>query len=134
MNVLVIDDDLVTCALLGDTIAGAGFTVRCVNNGHEAIDAMAGETYPMVVCDWEMPGIDGPEFCRWLRFGKKSSSTYIIMLTARKGMEHTAEGIGSGADTFLSKPCHPAIVIEHLRLGASLINAFASGRAPRNIR
>jgi DNA-binding response OmpR family regulator len=134
MNVLVIDDDSITCEILGTTIAAAGFTVRCVNNGQEAIDAVATELFPLVVCDWEMPSVDGPQFCRWLRFSKRSSSTYIIMLSARRGVEHTAEGIKSGADTFLSKPCDPAIVIDHLRLGARLLGPCTPPAVVRNSR
>jgi DNA-binding response OmpR family regulator len=121
MNVLVIDDDLVGCEILGETIAAMGYTVRCVNDGQEAIEAMKTQPYPLVVCDWEMPGMDGPAFCQWVRRTGRSKSTYIIMLTGRSGMEHTADGIASGADTFLSKPCNPVVVIDHLRLGARLL-------------
>lgn len=122
MNVLVIDDDLVGCEILGETVTAAGFTVRCVNDGQEAIDLMKNEPFPLIICDWEMPGVDGPQFCKWVRASGHAGSTYIIMLTAREGLEHTADGISSGADTFLSKPCEPDIVIDHLRLGARLLS------------
>jgi two-component system chemotaxis response regulator CheY len=126
MNVLVIDDDLVNCEILGETIAAVGFTVHCVNDGQAAIDAMKAQEFPLVVCDWEMPGIDGPQFCRWLRASDRAKSTYVIMLTARQGVEHTVDGISSGADTFLSKPCDAVIVIDHLRLGARLLGPALS--------
>jgi DNA-binding response OmpR family regulator len=120
MNVLVIDDDMVACEILGETIAAAGYSVHCVNDGRDAINAMQTGKYPLVVCDWEMPEMDGPTFCRWLRRSEFASSTYVIMLTARQGVAHTADGISSGADTYLSKPCEPKVVIEHLGLAVRL--------------
>jgi DNA-binding response OmpR family regulator len=50
-----------------------------------------------------------------------AKSTYVVMLTAREGMENSAEGLSSGADAFLTKPCMPEDVVGHLRLGQRLL-------------
>jgi DNA-binding response OmpR family regulator len=121
MEILIADDDDVACELLAGVVAEFGFQPHCVHDGAAAMLAMQEKPYRMIICDWEMPVMDGPEFCKWVRNGPMSNSTYIIMLTARTDGESSADGIESGADTYLTKPCNPEEVMDHLRLGMKLL-------------
>jgi sigma-B regulation protein RsbU (phosphoserine phosphatase) len=125
MKVLIADDDAVGREILAQTLADMGYEVTCADNGRAAVEAMRQCHYPLLVCDWEMPQMDGLQVCRWVRSGPMARLTYVVMLTAREGMENSAEGLSSGADAFLSKPCQPEDVVDHLRLGQRLLDREA---------
>lgn len=65
----------------------------------EADDAPA-----LAILDWMMPGIDGVEVCRRARARTPAPPLYIILLTARTDRQDTIDGLGSGADDFVTKP------------------------------
>jgi DNA-binding response OmpR family regulator len=121
MKVLIADDDAVGREILAQTLAEMGYEVTCAVDGRAAIEVMRQSHHPLLVCDWEMPGLDGLAVCRWVRSSPMAKSTYVIMLTAREGMENTVDGLVSGADTFLTKPCLPEDVSDHLRMGQRLL-------------
>lgn len=57
----------------------------------------------VVILDWQMPGIDGPQVCRAIRAGAEESvrSVPIIAVSA---VDREAEALASGANDFLRKP------------------------------
>ena len=59
---------------------------------------------PLLISDWMMPLLDGPELCRRIRSGAAERYTYIILLTSRDRKEDRLEGLRAGADDFLIKP------------------------------
>lgn len=80
---------------------------------HEVIEAMDGQTawellqrerIPLVLTDWVMPQMHGPELIRKIRGANFPHYTYIILLTARTAHQDMVEGLRSGADDFLVKP------------------------------
>jgi DNA-binding response OmpR family regulator len=56
----------------------------------------------LAILDWMMPGMDGLEICRRIR--EVDRVLYVILLTARGSMENLIEGLGAGADDYLTKP------------------------------
>src|SRR5262249_52428973 len=60
--------------------------------------------YPLVISDWMMPEIDGPELVRRIRACPRLGYVYIIMLTARAQKGDVVEGMEAGADDFVTKP------------------------------
>lgn len=124
MNILIVDDDVITGQLLARSLQRLGFqTVHC-HTGAEAVD-MLDQTGPaLLVLDYEMPGLNGAEVCEAIR--KKADTALaqspIILLTAHAGEEHEVECLKAGADDFVSKPVNIAVLrarIEtHLRLYA----------------
>jgi putative two-component system response regulator len=61
-----------------------------------------------------LPEISGPEFCRWMKAGTKTQLTPVLMLTNILGIENEIAGLSSGANEFLIKPLHPAVVRAHV--------------------
>ncbi|MES4793366.1 MAG: diguanylate cyclase response regulator, partial [Chloroflexota bacterium] len=55
-----------------------------------------------------MPGLDGPEICRRLRRLTTDRYTYVLLLTARSGVDDLVAGLQAGADDYLTKPFHNA--------------------------
>ena len=68
--VLVVEDDAVSSAQLGALAKAAGYDVRTTPNGREAWELLQLARIPIVISDWYMPEMDGPELCR--RIDRKS--------------------------------------------------------------
>ncbi len=66
----------------------------------------------LIICDWNMPAIDGLEVCRRVKSDSQLSWIYFILLTARDSVQDIVVGLGAGADEFLTKP------IDHRELDA----------------
>ena len=58
----------------------------------------------MVITDWMMPDMDGPELCRRIRAGRRHPYTYILMVTSRTDRLDRLAALAAGADDFLTKP------------------------------
>ncbi len=107
MLVLVADDDT-SCRLV------AKAAVQKL--GHECVTAEDGTTawamlnelaVDVLVTDWLMPGVDGPELCRRVRGSSRGGYTYIIIATSLRERDHITEGMEAGADDYLRKPLDP---------------------------
>lgn len=101
---VVIEDDSEVRHMLAEVLEAAGFSTISVGNGIDGVRAV--ETYqPLVTTlDVNLPGIDGFEAARRIR---KSSDTYIIMLTGQVDEADVVMGLAAGADDFIPKPFRP---------------------------
>jgi CheY-like chemotaxis protein len=104
---LVVDDDAVSRALLRALVQGAGYEVTTAEHGREAWDALQVARIPVVVSDWYMPELDGPELCRRIRARPTEPYVYFILITAGGGKEQYLAGMDAGADDFITKPVDP---------------------------
>jgi len=102
--VLVAEDNRVSRLFLQTTLSGTGFSVVAVNNGVEAMTAFKDRFFPILITDWMMPEMDGPELCRAIRKARLPGYVYILLLTARDATKDIIAGLESGADDFLKKP------------------------------
>ena len=67
MNVILAEDDLDIQLVARLALKRAGFIVKVVGNGQEALDAVKAEPPDVILLDWMMPELDGPETCRRLK-------------------------------------------------------------------
>ncbi len=104
MKILLADDDPTTLRLVGHALQKMGHTVVTATDGIEASEKFLAEWFPVVVTDWEMPGMNGLELCRLIRNAKLPVYTYIIFLTSRHEKRHLIEALDAGGDDFISKP------------------------------
>lgn len=126
MRVLVVDDSKMALELLRNAVAHAGYEVLTASNGAEALEIIRSGAARLVVSDWEMPQMNGPELCRAIRADHSfGGSVYIIMLTAREGENDAVEGLHAGADEFIQKPFRPAELIARLRAGERILSVEA---------
>ncbi len=65
--ILVAEDNKVSRMFLEKTLTRIGYRVATVTNGVEALAAFRENFFPILVTDWMMPGMDGPELCRAIR-------------------------------------------------------------------
>ena len=120
-TVLVVDDNRLQRRILAAQLRALGFEVREAASGEEGLAACQSEPPDMVVSDWMMPGMDGPEFCRRFRRMPRDSYGYFVLLTAKSDRDEIAAGFDSGADDFLTKPVQSQELRARLAAGARVL-------------
>ena len=119
--ILLAEDDPVTRMLMTRFLKKAGYEVDAVADGAEALDKMTSRYYPMLVTDWEMPGMDGVALCKAVRNMALDGYVYALLLTARDAKDHIVAGLDAGADDYLVKPVHEAELIARLNAGRRVL-------------
>lgn len=112
VRVLVVDDDFDIQALLTLILSRAGFEVRTVDNGEEALRWLAEIQPDIILLDVMMPELDGWETCRRIR---ARSQVPIIFLTVRNRRADIARGLRLGANDYVCKPFIPGDLITRIR-------------------
>lgn len=128
MTILIVEDDRVSALVLRKTLEGMNYKVIVASNGKKAWDCLEREYVPVVITDWMMPDLDGLELCRRIRGLKRRPYTYLILLTARDQRADRLEGLGAGADDFLTKPLDPDELAARLRTAERLLDMQAQLR------
>ena len=105
MRILIADDDLASRTLLKGLLEKDGYEVQVAANGAEAWRALQRRDAPeLVILDWIMPEMDGPEVVRRVRARETDKPHYILMLTSRSETGDIIAGLEAGANGYLAKP------------------------------
>lgn len=102
--VLVVDDSRLQRRILSKSLARWGFEVAEAESGEDALAFCRRRQPDLILSDWMMPGMSGPEFCSQFRALSDGYYAYFIMLTSKREKDEVARGLDSGADDFLTKP------------------------------
>jgi two-component system response regulator CpxR len=110
-RVLVIDDDIGLCELVGEFLEPEGYKIEAVHDGEAGVGrALSGE-HALVVLDFMLPGINGFEVLRRIR---AHSRLPVVMLTARGDDVDRIVGLELGADDYLPKPFNPRELVARI--------------------
>ena len=122
MKILVADDDPFFRRLLEKVLA-PDFEVETANDGVEAWEAIQRAEVPLlVILDWVMPGLSGPQVCREVRAHANTATTYLILLTSRNSSPDILAGLRAGADDYITKPFEPEELRARVRGGCRIID------------
>lgn len=121
-SVLLADDDPISRRLFEKILKKEGFNVTCASDGHQALELFRHHFFPLVLTDWEMPVLDGPELCRAIRRESPERYVFIIMLTSKSSKDDLISGLSAGADDYLTKPAHHAELVARLKTGIRILN------------
>ena len=121
-TVLVVDDSRAQRLLLRKALERWGYHVIEAESGEAALEICRSTEIPLVISDWMMPGMNGPEFCGAFQ-SLSDHPSYFILLTAQSEREYLAEGLEKGADDFLSKPFNSTEMKARLRAGVRVVEA-----------
>ena len=103
-RVLVVDDDEMLRELVRAALSAEGLTVTTARNGVEALELLDRSLPDLVVCDVNMPGMDGFTLLRLLREQPAGRSVPLMFLTSRGEAQDAITGLRLGADDYLRKP------------------------------
>jgi sigma-B regulation protein RsbU (phosphoserine phosphatase) len=119
--ILVVDDSRVQRRILTASLRRWGYDVIEADSGGEALAVLKERQIDIVLSDWMMPGMDGPDLCRAFRNLQRDHYGYFILLTSKSGKEDVARGLDVGADDFLSKPVSPSELRARLAAGERIL-------------
>ena len=113
MKVLIVEDDTKLAQALGRILEESDYTVDMVHDGTTGRDWAVVGDYDAIILDVMMPGMDGYEVVREIRYA--NVDTPVLMLTARGSVSDKIAGLDHGADDYMTKSFSPAELMAHLR-------------------
>lgn len=121
-KVLVVDDSKLQLRIVTAMLERWGFEVLAAESGEAALEICRRSPPDLVLSDWMMPGMNGPDFCRAFRKLDQGVYGYFILLTAKTEKAAVAQGLDAGADDFLSKPVSPHELRARISAGARIVS------------
>ncbi len=116
-RVLLVDDDALTRKVVGAQLRRWGHEVLEATDGRSGLQMALTLQPQILITDWSMPGLSGPELCELLRATKEGQRLSVIMLTALDDEEQIIRGLEAGADDFVAKPCNARILQARVQAG-----------------
>ena len=104
LRVLVTDDNEINALLICTMLSQMGYSADAVADGRAAVDAVARNTYDLVLMDLNMPELDGRDATRAIRAAQQGRGPHIAAFTAAVMPEDKRECIEIGMNSFLPKP------------------------------
>src|SRR5580658_8271936 len=114
-TILVVDSEEINRRLLKAIFKTTPYTILEAHKASEATALLETEKIDLVILDLMLPEMSGPELCRWMKAHRTTQLVPVLMITNLQGVENEIVGISSGADEFLIKPLHPAVVRTRVR-------------------
>jgi two-component system response regulator CpxR len=109
---LVVDDDVELCALLGEFLHREGYTVQFEHDGRSGLSQAVEGGFDLIILDVMLPGMDGFEI---LKRTRQQSRVPVLMLTARGEDVDRIVGLELGADDYLPKPFNPRELVARIK-------------------
>ena len=114
ISVLVVDDESAIREMIRFGLGKSGMTVRCADSGKQALLKINEALPDILLLDWMMPNMGGPELIRRLRKDPVTAELPVIMLTARVSDDDKVTGLNSGADDYIIKPFSPRELVARI--------------------
>jgi diguanylate cyclase (GGDEF)-like protein len=121
MKILIAEDQPPAALYLRRTLEMMGHETAVAPDGEQAWNMVRTGEAPLLISDWMMPRLDGPELCRCIRAAASVRYTYIILLTSRDRREDKLTGLRAGADDFLTKPPDPDELAVRLEIAERIL-------------
>ena len=103
-TILIVEDDVAIREMLRSFLTNNQYHVIEAENARQAFDSLAERNPDLILLDWMLPDMSGPEILQSLRNNPSQRDLPVIMLTARAEEEDKIEGLESGSDDYLTKP------------------------------
>ncbi|MGD0463954.1 MAG: response regulator [Tepidisphaeraceae bacterium] len=116
-RVIIVDDDAVTREMIMDFLTAHGFEAASFDDPRKALESIREQLPRLIISDWEMPHMDGLEFCRQVRAMAQGGHVHFIMLTIHASKEELCQAFDAGVDDFLAKPFDEVELMARLRSG-----------------
>jgi two-component system KDP operon response regulator KdpE len=109
---LVVDDDAQIRRFLSTSLSAQRYSIRCANDGLEALRVMKDWPPTIVITDLVMPNMGGVELCQRIR---AEFQLPIIVLSVRGQEREKVEALDAGADDYITKPFHTNELLARVR-------------------
>jgi two-component system cell cycle response regulator len=106
-RILIVDDNAANLYLMAYLLREAGFEVIVAGNGQEGLDVARAQLPDLIVCDAQMPVMDGYEFARHVKRDPMLADRPLVSVTAYAMAGDREKSLDAGFDAYLSKPIVP---------------------------
>jgi two-component system, cell cycle response regulator len=103
-RILIVDDHEDNVEVIRARLEASGYQIESAADGIEALDRVRQSPPDLILLDVMMPHIDGIEVARRIKADESLPFIPIIMQTALDTVQHKVEGLGAGADDYVTKP------------------------------
>jgi two-component system, chemotaxis family, chemotaxis protein CheY len=117
VRALIVDDSSVMRKIVERSLRQAGIELEKVveaSNGAEALTALYDNKVDLILCDINMPVMDGLEFVRQAAGVENAKGVPIVMITTEGSESHVVQALSAGARGYIRKPFTPDQVKEHV--------------------
>ena len=121
MRIAALDDDPLQLEFFTHALTAMGHACRTYTTGAALLKDLRRETFDLLIVDWQLPDIEGPEIITWVR-QQLDTELPILFVTHRQSESDIVQGLGCGADDFMVKPVRLAEF--KARVGALLRRAY----------
>lgn len=121
LSILLVDDDAELTAMLEALLTANGYRVVIARSGFMAKEALAEESFPIVIIDRGLEDGDGMRLCAEIRQRNERGYVYILLLTVRDSRADVVEGLQAGADDYLSKKVSETELIARLNTASRIV-------------
>ena len=115
MNVLVVDDSKAIYMMVSQMLDEKGHKAIWAENGQDAIDKISANKIDLILLDWNMPVMTGPEFLEKNK-NDSISEAPIVMMTTENKPDHIKKALSLGAVEYIMKPFTSDILFDKLEL------------------
>jgi sigma-B regulation protein RsbU (phosphoserine phosphatase) len=126
LRILVVDDSAVSRKLAEITFHQKPYELFIADSGEQALKLFEAHRPDVVITDWVMPGLSGPELCQRIRNKLDGRDTYLILMTSNSHTDYIAQGLAAGADAYLLKPLRTNDLLAQLSAARTILKSRRS--------
>ncbi len=104
MRILLVDDDPLQLSIFSAILRDRGHQVDAIDNGEAALASFREHCHPLMLVDWDMPGMNGIELVEMVRALPDGEAPMILMVTGRSEHEDMLKALAVGANDYITKP------------------------------
>ncbi|HEU0141840.1 MAG TPA: HD domain-containing phosphohydrolase, partial [Bryobacteraceae bacterium] len=113
--ILIVDNQEINRRVLRGILKSSRYRILEATSAEDALAVLEREKVDLIIVDFVLPQISGPDLCRRLKSNRKTQFIPIVILTSVQGVENEINGMVSGADEFLTQPLHGDVVRTRIR-------------------
>jgi len=117
-SILIIDDNRTVRQQILEALEGTGLfdSLLDAGDGIEGFKILLSKPIDIILCDLEMPGMDGYKFLRMVASREEIQDIPVIILTSHEGQEEKIRGLGAGASDYVTKPFCPDELVARVKV------------------
>ncbi len=113
-KILVVDDSPVARSFHINILKTSGYQAEGAADGIEALEKSLSKSFDLILCDINMPNMDGLTFIE--KYRNEERETPVIVISTQEESIHKQKGYDSGANLYLVKPVIPEDLVMHIRM------------------
>jgi len=115
IKILVVDDvDSMRKVTMSILMVAEYTNVTQATDGVEALKLLQDELFDLIICDWEMPNMDGLELLIEIKKDERLKDIPLLMLTSNTEKAKVNVAINAGASDYIIKPIQPSVLLEKI--------------------